>query len=305
MPTHTVLLFYKYVSISDPEDVIAWQRELCESLNLKGRILIADEGINGTVAGVTEATQKYIEQTTQDARFSDIEWKTSPADEQVFPRLSIKLRPEIVTLGQRKQGNDVALENKAHYIEPEELLKLYENDEDFIILDARNEYEARIGKFKDAVVPPIDNFREFPKFAKTIESYKDKEVVTYCTGGIRCEKASAYLREQGFKKVRQLHGGVHVYAEKTGGKHFEGELFVFDKRLHMKVNEVNPSIISNCEHCGAKSAMYIDCPVKGCPELFISCEACQEKHQSHCTHHANVMTSQSAESVVSTSNKLT
>lgn len=285
--THTILLYYKYVPLEQPEQIKDWQKKMCTELNIKGRILISSEGFNGTVAGLPESIEKYKQATQEHPAFSDIEWKESQADEQVFPRLRVVVREEIVTLGLKKQACDVSLSNKAHYIEPEELLSLYEQEEDFLILDARNAYEAEIGTFKNAIVPPIDAFREFPEFTKTITDYKDKPVVTFCTGGVRCEKASAYLREQGFKNVRQLHGGVHVYAEKTGGKYFEGELFVFDKRLHMSVNKVNPNIISECVFCQEKIARYIDCAEKSCGELFICCENCEKQNKGRCSAHCS------------------
>ena len=287
--THNVLLYYKYVPLDDPDEVRQWQYDLCAELDIKGRILVATEGINGTVAGRPEAVEEYKRRTESRDEFSGMEWKESAAEEQVFPRVSVKVREEVVTLGLKSERynpdkKDVALDNKAHYIEPEELLKLYENDEDFVILDARNEYEAEVGKFKNALIPPIDNFREFPEFAeKHLQDYKDKEIVTYCTGGIRCEKASAYLREQGFKKVRQLHGGVHRYSEETGGKYWEGELFVFDKRLLMPVNHVNPTVISECEHCGTAVARYIDCSNKQCNALFVCCEMCDKITDARCS----------------------
>ncbi len=286
---HTVLLYYKYVPLTDPNAVRQWQYDLCAELDINGRILVAEEGINGTVAGTPEAIEEYKRRTESREEFSDLEWKESEADEQVFPRLSVKEREEVVTLGLKSERynpdkNDVALDNKAHYIEPEELLRLYEEDEDFVILDARNEYEAKVGKFKDALVPPIDNFREFPRFAaEQLQEYKDKTVVTYCTGGIRCEKASAYLREQGFENVRQLHGGVHRYAEHTGGKYFEGRLFVFDKRLLMDVNDVNPSVISDCKHCGTAVARYIDCANERCNALFVCCAVCEQRQYATCS----------------------
>lgn len=280
---YKVLLYYKYVQLDDPEAVRAAQRELCERLNIKGRILIAHEGINGTVAGTPAEIDQYVTETTAFAPFADIEWKISWADEQIFPKLKVKVRDEIVTLGVKRTGKDVAIENKANYIEPEELLSLYESGEDFIILDARNVYEAEVGKFKDAVIPPIDNFRDFAQYVESIKDFKDKNVVTYCTGGIRCEKASAYLRESGFKNVRQLHGGIHEYGRKAGGKHFEGEMFVFDKRLHVPVNEVNPTIISECSYCQQKVTRYIDCTHISCPSLFICCEACEREHLGTCS----------------------
>lgn len=279
-----ILLYYKYVSINDPEDLKNQQKELCNQLNIKGRILVSDEGINGTAAGLEKDINRYIEETEKYPGLEDLEWKVSWADEQVFPKLRVVVRDEIVTLGVKKTGADVQISNKADYIQPEELKQLYESKADFVILDARNLYEAEIGKFKNALIPPIDNFREFPEFVeKHLADYKDKDVVTYCTGGVRCEKASAYLREKGFKKVRQLHGGVHQYGEETGGKYFEGELFVFDKRLHVPVNTIEPSTISCCLYCKSPITRFVDCAAPACGELFICCEMCQNEHHGACS----------------------
>ena len=278
-----VLLYYKYVKLDNPEQIKNDQKALCARLNINGRILISEEGINGTAAGLPEAIDEYIAETTKMPEFADIEWKISWADEQVFPRLRVAVRDEIVTLGIKRKGKDVSIENRADYIEPQELAKKYDSGEDFIIIDARNFYEADIGKFKNALVPPIQNFRDFPEYVeKNLANFKDKEVITYCTGGIRCEKASAYLKEVGFKKVKQLHGGVHVYGEKAGGKHFEGELFVFDKRLNVPVNTVDPKIITKCTYCETPIARYADCEGQGCNVLFICCENCQIEHKSTC-----------------------
>lgn len=278
-----ILLYYKYVPLENPEAVRDAQKKLCEELGLKGRILVAKEGINGTIAGDTEQVDEYVAAMKNIPEFADMEFKVSWADEQVFPKLKVKVRDEIVTLGVKKTGDDVSLENKAEYISPEELHALYESGNEFVIVDARNEYEAIVGKFKDAIVPSIENFRDFPKFVEEqLNQYKDAEVVTYCTGGVRCEKASAYLKERGFKKVRQLHGGIHEYGVQTGGKHYEGELFVFDKRLHVPVNTVDPSVISHCAHCGVKITRYIDCTFFGCDSLFICCQGCEEKFSGHC-----------------------
>ncbi len=278
-----ILLYYKYTSIQNPLGMMATQRELCQRLNIKGRILLSTEGINGTVAGLENDISEYVRETEKQPDLGKIEWKISWADEQVFPKLKVKVRDEIVTLGVKKSGADVSIENKADYIEPQELRELYEKNEDFVIIDARNMYEAEIGKFKNSVIPPIDNFRDFPAFAKSLEEYKDKEVVTYCTGGVRCEKASAYLRENGFKKVRQLHGGIHEYGEQAEGKYFEGEMFVFDKRLHVPINKVNPETISHCQFCQTKITRFVDCVAKTCDSLFICCEDCEKKHQSTCS----------------------
>jgi UPF0176 protein len=279
-----ILLYYKYIPLQDPELIKDQQKDVCERLGIKGRILISSEGINGTCAGGEKQIHEYIEATMKIPEFADMEWKVSWAESQVFPRLRVVVRDEIVTLGVKKTGMDVSLANKADYIQPEELQELYENNEDFIILDARNAYEAEIGKFKNALVPPIDNFRDFPEFVeKHLADYKDKNVVTYCTGGVRCEKASAFLRENGFTHVRQLHGGVHVYAEKTGGKYFEGELFVFDKRLHVSVNTVNPTTLTTCKFCETPVTRYLDCVVPMCDEFLTCCEACEKGNLLACS----------------------
>lgn len=279
-----ILLYYKYVPLENSAALKNAQKALCQTLGIKGRILISAEGINGTVAGDEGAINEYMLQTAQLPEFQDLEWKISWAEEQVFPRLKVLVRDEIVTLGVKKTGTDVSLEDKAAYIEPSELLEWYETQKDFVIIDARNGYEAEIGKFKHSITPNIDNFRDFPQFVtQQLSQYKDKEVVTYCTGGVRCEKASAYLREQGFKHVRQLHGGIHEYGQKVGGKYFEGEMFVFDKRLHLPVNTVDPSVISHCQYCGTPITRYIDCAVPSCDSLFICCKACESAHQSACS----------------------
>jgi UPF0176 protein len=280
-----ILLYYKYVYIDDPDQLKIQQKELCLKLNLKGRILVSEEGINGTLAGEEANVNEYIQQTTAVPEFTDLEWKVSWADEQVFPKLRVVVRDEIVTLGVKKTGKDVAISNKADYIDPAELKKLYDENADFIILDARNLYESEIGKFKNALIPPIDTFREFPEFVeKNLSSYKNKDIVTYCTGGVRCEKASAYLREKGFQKVRQLHGGVHEYGEQTGGKYFEGELFVFDKRLNVPVNTVDSSTISKCLYCNVPVTRFVDCRASGCGTLFICCSACENEHKGACSN---------------------
>ncbi|MCA9390171.1 rhodanese-related sulfurtransferase [candidate division WWE3 bacterium] len=278
-----VLLYYKYTDIEDPEDLKEKQKIICERLGITGRILIAEEGINGTVGGTFEALDQYMSETMCYPGLSDIEWKISEGNDQTFPKLRVVVRPEVVTLGLKERGKDVSLKHKAHYIEPDELLRLYESGEEFTIIDARNEYEGRIGKFKDAIVPDIDNFREFPEFVASIEHLKNKPVVTYCTGGIRCEKASSYLKEQGFTDVRQLHGGIHRYADTTGGKYFDGEMYVFDGRVHVPVNQVNPTVISECHHCGTKVARYVNCCNAKCNLQFICCESCETEYGSGCS----------------------
>ena len=278
-----VLLYYKYVKLEQLEKIQLEQKALCLRLNLKGRVLLSDEGINGTIAGFPSDVDTYIKETGSMSFFSGMEWKISFSEEQVFPKMKVVVRDEIVTLGLKKNGDDVLISKKADYIEPEELNEYFEKGRDFIIVDARNSYESSVGKFKGAKVGNIDNFRDFPKFVEELKEHKDKEIVTYCTGGVRCEKASAYLKEQGFKNVRQLHGGIHEYGEKVGGKYFEGQMFVFDKRLTIPVNKINPSLISECIYCKVKISRYVDCAILSCHSLFICCEDCQAKNKGTCS----------------------
>ncbi|MEM7348471.1 MAG: rhodanese-related sulfurtransferase, partial [Chloroflexota bacterium] len=259
------------------------QQELCDSLGLKGRILISEEGINGTVGGSQEATDQYIQHTSQLPGLEAMEWKTSQTETTPFFKMHVRVRHEVVTLGLKAEAKDVDLNNKADYIEPDELKQLYDNEEEFIIVDTRNEYESLIGKFEQAIVPEIENFRDFPDYVQeNLLHLKDKPIVTYCTGGIRCEKASAYLKEQGFTNVRQLHGGIHRYGDLVDGKHFQGEMYVFDYRIHVPVNTVNPTVISQCIYCETLVSRYLNCTNKHCHDRIICCEACEAEHEGLC-----------------------
>jgi UPF0176 protein len=273
-----VLLFYKFINIENPEELREKQLELCKKLGLKGRILISEEGINGTIGGSKETCDLYIQETIKYPGFEDIEWKISDSVIEPFPRLRVVVRDEIVTF---KKGVDIS--KAAPYIDGNELDNLYSSDDNFVIIDGRNEYEARIGKFKNAIVPDIEAFRDFPEWFEANRSqFEGKKIVTYCTGGIRCEKLSAYLVEKGLKDVYQLHGGIHKYGEETGGKNFDGTMYVFDNRIHVNVNTVDPTIISECEHCGVKVARYINCCNAECNRQFICCEDCDVAFESGC-----------------------
>jgi len=279
MAKYKILLYYKFVEIKDPSTFREEQFAFCKKHNINGRILISKEGINGTCSGLGEDIDKYMADIEARQEFIDIEWKISYSDEQVFPKLRVVVREEIVTF-----KTDIDISKAAKYIEPKELSKLYDKNEEFVIIDGRNEYEARIGKFKNALIPNINNFREFPEwFAKNRDKFKDKKVITYCTGGIRCEKLSAYLVEQGLEDVHQLHGGIFKYGEEAGGKDFEGLMYVFDNRIVVPVNSVNPEIISECFHCDKKVARFINCCNAECNKQFICCEDCNAEFEGGCS----------------------
>lgn len=271
---HQILLYYMYTKIADPETFKKWQLELCKNLDLKGRIIVAEEGINGTLEGTIENTKKYMREMKKDSRFKDIHWKRSVGDGDSFPRLSVKVKPEIVNLGLGKDDIDPN-EITGARLKPEELHKWYEEGEDFAMIDMRNDYEHKVGKFENSIEPETKYFRDLKAQMKTIEHLKDRKVITVCTGGVRCEKASGYLKSQGFKEVYQLDGGIVSYMEKYPGENFKGSLYVFDKRQTMHFDDPQKhEHITNCEHCGEPSDYMCNCANTKCNKKYVGCPNC-------------------------------
>jgi len=263
MTAWPVILFYKYVPIADPEAFATEQRALCVRLGLKGRVLIATEGINGTLAGAPEAVDEYTAALHADARFSDVGFKVSGGDENTFPKLVVKVRREIVTL-----GAGALTANQENQLAPAEWKQMIENDPDVVLLDVRNRFESDAGRFEGAVVCDIENFRDLPRYVEKLEPLKEKKVLMYCTGGIRCEKASALLRSRGFRDVYQLHGGIVTYQEQFGNEHWQGECFVFDQRMTVRVDDGLVQI-GRCAHSGRVSSRFVNCLHDPCHKLFI------------------------------------
>ena len=263
-PDHPVILFYKYVQIVGPERFAAEHSALCKQLGLKGRVLIAEEGINGTLAGPRESIDAYVNTLRADARFADIEIKVSAGDPSTFPRLSVKARPEIVTL-----GAPVPLQADLHnHLSPAEWKRKIEEDPDVLLVDVRNRYESAAGQFEGALACDIEFFRELPAYLEKLEEHRDKTILMYCTGGIRCEKASALFRHRGFEKVFQLHGGIVNYQKEFGNEHWLGECFVFDNRMTVKVEE-NLVPIGICAHSGRSTSRFVNCLHDLCHALFL------------------------------------
>jgi UPF0176 protein len=260
---YPVILFYKYVAIADADTFAAEQRELCSALRLRGRVLIASEGINGTLAGSAADVGRYIASLRADARFADIEIKVSVGDAGTFPKLVVKVRPEIVTLNAGAITPD-----KDNQLSPAEWKRLLEENPDAVPLDIRNRFESDAGRFENAVVCDIEHFRELPQYVDRLRSLKEKTVLMYCTGGIRCEKASALLRSKGFKNVFQLHGGIAAYQEEFGNEHWQGECFVFDQRMTVRVDEGLVQI-GRCAHTGRGTSRFVNCLHDPCHKLFI------------------------------------
>jgi UPF0176 protein len=264
---YPVILFYKYVAIDDPAGLVAEQRARCEVLGLKGRLLIAHEGVNGTLAGPQAGVDAYVAELRSDPRFADIEMKISNGDATTFPKLVVKVRPEIVTL---KAGVELQADLDNH-LSPTEWKRAIEEEPDVVLVDVRNRYESQAGKFANAVECDIEQFRDLPAYLEQLEELKDKKVLMYCTGGIRCEKASALFRSRGFKHVFQLHGGIVTYQQEYGNAHWLGECFVFDQRMTVKV-ESDLVQIGRCAHTGRPSARFVNCLHDLCHTLFILAE---------------------------------
>lgn len=244
----TVITFYKFVQLDDFEAMRQPLLELCESQGIKGTILLALEGINSTVAGTDSALHALLAFLTQDPRLADLTHKTSWAEEQPFARMKVKLKKEIVTLGQP----EVSPINKVGtYVEPTDWNQLI-SDSDVVVIDTRNTYEVDIGTFHGAANPHTDSFREFPAYAaEQLDPAKHKKVAMFCTGGIRCEKASSYLLEHGFDQVYHLKGGILKYLEDVPAEEslWEGECFVFDERVTVQ-HGLEPGRYAMCRGCG-------------------------------------------------------
>lgn len=271
-----VLLFYKYTPIENPEALMKYYRVLCEKHNLKGRTIIAAEGINSTLEGTVEATENFLKEFLIDTRFSGMQIKRSAGNGASFPKLSIKVRNEIVGTHFPKEVDPTKETGK--YLSPDELRTWYEEDKDFVVVDMRNSYEFESGHFKKSIDPGMTASRELPQKINLIKEQvgTGKPILTVCTGGVRCEKMSAYLLHEGFKDVYQLDGGMHSYMEKYPGKDFLGTLFTFDDRLVMDFGG-DREIIGTCKHCKAKTERYENCSNAMCNMLFLVCDNCAEK----------------------------
>ncbi len=278
---YQVLLFYKYVTIEDPETVKDWVKTRASELSLTGRVLVAEEGINGTLAGTYENTDMFARELLADPRFADIQVKTSGSEFDPFPKLSVKVRNEIVGTRFPKEVVDPRKRTAPH-LPPEELRAWYEQNKDFVVVDMRNDYEFRSGHFKGSINPELENSRDLPEALRKLEPLKDKTVLTVCTGGVRCEKMSAFLLSEGFKDVYQLDNGIHGYMEKYPGKDYLGTLYTFDKRLTMDFGGER-EIVGTCYKCGEKTEQYVNCADNSCHLHFLICGACKKDDGTYCS----------------------
>lgn len=279
---YLVLAYYYYTPIQNPEEFTAQHLKYCKEIGLRGRIYIAHEGINGTVSGTKEVCELYMNNLKADSRFSGVEFKIDEHSGHAFNRMHVRTKTEIVHSGLRDPNVIDPNKQTGKHLRGDEFLALKDR-EDVVILDVRSNYETRLGKFKNSVTLDMENFREFPEKIAELQQYKDKTIVTCCTGGIKCEKASALLLKEGFKDVYQLHNGIIGYAKDTGGKDFDGVLYVFDGRVSVPVNEVNPMAIATCTKCGTPTVRSLNCANVDCNEQFNMCEPCAEEMEGACS----------------------
>lgn len=273
MEMYNTLLYYCYSTIANAEQFAADHLKFCKSLGLTGRIIVADEGLNGTVSGSVKACKTYMDTIHADERFAKTEFKIDEVDTPSFVKMHVRYKSEIVHSGLRDPNVIDPKQKTGIHLEPQEFLAMKDRD-DVVVLDVRSNYEHSLGKFKNAVTLDIDNFRDFPDMINQLAQYKDKKILTYCTGGIKCEKASALLLHEGFPEVYQLHGGIIKYGKEAGGEDFEGKCYVFDNRLSVDVNSVNPVVISTCLNCGKTTPKMINCANPECNEHFTQCDEC-------------------------------
>lgn len=276
-----ILLYYAFTPLSDPKAVQLWQRDLCESLNLRGRILISEHGINGTVGGDINDCKAYIKKTREYPGFATMEFKWSEGGAEDFPKLSVKVRDEIVAFG---APNEIKVDENGIigggvHLKPEEVNQLVEERGDEVVFfDGRNAMEAQIGKFRDAVVPDVDTTHDFIKEIESgkYDDLKDKPVVTYCTGGIRCEVLTVLMANRGFQELYQIDGGIVRYGEAYGDDGlWEGSLYVFDDRMALNFSDA-PKVIGSCHLCNTPTAQLRNCTDPGCKTLAVVCDACHE-----------------------------
>lgn len=286
---YVVILFYKFIDLDNPALFANTHKDKCRELNILGRMIVAEEGINGTFEGRREDIEKYKEFLRSDSRFSDIVIKESSGTGNAFPKLKVKVRDEVVTLG---AGRFNVAEETAKELEVKDLQKWYENNEDFVVLDLRNDYEIASGRFDRTIDPGLSNFRDLPNKLKELEGLKNKKVVTVCTGGIRCEKATCLLKREGFSDVYQLKDGIHTYMKEYPGQNFKGSLFVFDNRMITDVvdlPEEKKVKVGKCIFCGSTSETYYSDDRVRPSKKVICCDNCYLDHKEHLRVGVNVL----------------
>lgn len=288
-----ILLYYVFAPLADPRAVQLWQKTLCETLHLKGRILISQHGLNGTVGGNIDDLKTYVKETKAYPAFKNTVFKWSDGAREHFPKLSVRVRKEIVAFNAADElrVDEQGIVGGGVHLTPEQVHELVrERGEDVVFFDGRNAYEAQVGRFKNAVVPDVETSRDFIRALESgaYEDLKDKPVVTYCTGGVRCEILSALMKSRGFTEVYQLEGGIVKYGEKYKDEGlWEGSLVVFDDRKKVTFSG-EATLISDCSRCGTKTDNYENCDAKKCNARILLCNDCAARSLRCADHQVTI-----------------
>ena len=279
MAKYRIISFYKYVSIEDPEAFVKEHLHWCIENGIKGKVYVATEGISGAIFVVKVKTELYKSHLRTYKLFRDMWFKESETDGIAYSKMHVRVKKEIVNSGLLS----INLRRGGKRLSPENLLKFYREGKDFVMVDVRNWYESKIGRFKDAVTPAMTHFREWPEVVESLKEYKNKTVVTYCTGGIRCEKASAYMIKQGFKDVYQLDGGIINFINRYPDTYWEGGMFVFDDRKVVEPNSKEElKYVAKCEFCRKPTSYFINCH-NDCDKIVIICQNCKVGNEYCCS----------------------
>lgn len=280
---YRVLLYYKYKHIENPETFKDTHLKYCKDLGILGRILVSTEGINGTLSGTVEQTEKYMNDLRLIEGFEDTFFKIDEAEGHAFKKMHVRVKKELVNLSLEDDVNP--LEITGDYLEPIEFYKKLQ-DPNTVVIDARNDYEYDLGHFRGAIKPEIKNFRDLPNWIRAHkEQFQDKEILTYCTGGVRCEKFSGWLLKEGFKVAGQLHGGIHHYGtnSETKGKLWDGKMYVFDERIAVDINRHEHVIVGRDYFTGEPCERYINCGNPECNKQIIASEASEKTYLGSCS----------------------
>lgn len=283
MEKYQVLLYYNFVDIADHEQFAEDHLQFCKDLGLKGRILVAHNGINGTVSGTMEQTAAYMQAMQEDERFHDTVFKIDEHDGHAFKKMHVRPREELVTL--RLENPIDPQDLTGTYLDPKEFYEAMQ-EEDTVILDTRNDYEYDVGHFRGAIRPDIRSFRELPEWVEeNRDMLEGKRVLTYCTGGIRCEKFTGWLMEEGFEDVAQLEGGIVSYGQdpEVQGKLWDGLCYVFDNRLTVPINHTEHVIVGVDHFDGTPCERYVNCADPVCNEQILCSEENEHKYLRGCT----------------------
>lgn len=273
---YKILAYYSVGGLDDPQKEIALHKKFLQERDFTGRIYISEQGINGQSSGRADHADEYIHWIKE--RFQKMSFKVHLSKEHPFAKMTVKYRKQLVAV-----DCDVDFSKVGEHVSPEVWKKmLEEKDEETLLLDVRNDYEWKIGRFEGAELPKLETFRQFPDYAKRLKNDRDPQktrVLMYCTGGIRCEYFSALMKQEGFESVYQLEGGIINYGLKEGSEHWEGKLFVFDDRLGVPMGEAP---ISNCCYCNTPNDVYFNCANMDCNQLFLCCSNCLKAHKGCC-----------------------